>query len=165
MTVATYEDLEHYGYREVEIGGRYYYVGRDGRGAALVGPARRGTGLMNSLRRRKRKRGPLPVQGETLTVQIDEEAVQKYERESSYGYGLLPENTKTVDFSKLSTYAPPPQEKPSMPRRVFTWCKEKFYDENWQKGMTNTAGNVLLWSFTAFALLVFAKGAWWVLSM
>lgn len=181
MTVATlddllsgpkpkaHKDLVLHGWREDRVGGRRHYVGRDERNRAVVGPVRHGKGLLNVFRKRKAKPFVEPPATErALKVIIDHRAVMEAARKAQQHDQQMQEGTRTVDFSKLTgTVTPPPPAPPQdgVVRRITKWCKEKFYDHEWQKAMQNTAGNVLLWSFTAFAVLTFAKGAWWLLSL
>lgn len=162
-----HEYLERFGYREDVVGGRRRYVGRNEVGRAVIGPVRHARGLMNLARRKKSKPVVLPKQERSMKIVIDQAAIERVGREANRALSQVSENLKTVDFSKLAAHLPPapaPQKEGKL-RRFGNWCKEKFYDDEWQRASRNTAGNVLLWSFTALAVLTFVKGAWWVLGL
>lgn len=168
MTMATLEELlggtpadhvhlERYGYREEEVGDGRYYVGRSDRGMAIMLKRHRPKGW-RGWGRKKKKKVVLPEQGRTMKITIDQEAV----REASRSMAKATESLKTIDFSKLATYTPPPQKEPGMFRKVANWCEERWYDEAWHKGARNTAGTVLMWGFTVLALVTFGRGMAWV---
>jgi hypothetical protein len=59
----------------------------------------------------------------------------------------------------------PPVEPPTRWQRVRGWCEDRFYDDGWHRGMRNTAGTLLMWSFTITASVCFGKGMLWILSL
>jgi hypothetical protein len=59
----------------------------------------------------------------------------------------------------------PPFKPPTRWQRVRDWFTDRFYDEEWHRGMRNTAGTLLMWSFTVAASVCFGKGMLWILSL
>lgn len=57
---------------------------------------------------------------------------------------------------------------PSPPRgwrRLWGAVVDRFYDEDWHRGMRNTAATVLMWGFTVASVVCFGKGMLWILSL
>jgi hypothetical protein len=161
----SHEHLERFGYREEELSGERFYVGRNDKGFAITVKRHRAKGLFNK-GFRKKKKTVLPEQESTMKMYIDKEALAKASEATNRAVGQAAESLKTVDFSKLGTPTPPtPQEKPGMFRRTALWVTDKFYDEAWHKGARNTAGTVLMWGFTVFALVTFGKGLLWLTTL
>jgi hypothetical protein len=164
----SHEHLERFGYREDKVRGRSRYVGRDDNGRAVIGPVRhRAKGLLSFGRKKKTKQ--LPVQERTMKFIIDPKAIDRLTAEANRAIGRTSEAFKTlntVDFSKLGTPVPPtPPQKENGMIRFGRWLTELWYDEDWHRGARNTAGTVLMWSFTVFALVTFGKGMLWVISL
>lgn len=154
-TLDAYASLQAYGYREDTVNGKRHYVGRDKDMRAVIGPVRhRAKTLLGVGRKRSRGYDDL---SHTLRMSMNREAAD-YAQKMSQSF-------ETVDFSKLPDAPPPPlpQEKPM--RRLGTWLRDKWYDDEWHKGSRNTAATTLMWSFTALSLLTFAKGALWLITL
>lgn len=159
-----HEHLERFGYREEKMRGRSYYVGSNDKGRAIVGPVRHRAKGWFGRGFRKSKKTQLPAQERTMKIVINEEAMRRMVAEANKTSSLS-KAVQNLRTSLTLPQSPAPQKEPGMFRRIANWCTELWYDEEWHKGARNTAGNILLWSFTAFAVLVFVKGALWVLSM
>lgn len=135
--VPSHEHLERGGYNEETINGRRHYVGRDDKMRAVIGPVRHRVGGMF-----RKKRGPVPPES-AETVR-------------------MPFASLAADTQKLFAGFPAPPPPPPSRRRFRDWVTEKFYDDEWHKGIRNTAFDVLMWSFTAASVVMMAKATVWV---
>ena len=149
--------LERNGRREEVIAGRHRYVGRDDKMRAIVGPVRHRAKKWFSFGKKE-----AVDQDRTIEMKIGRTNVNR-----------LPTMTfQTIDFSNLAsglkfdqtTLSAPPQE-PIVRERISNWFIERWYDPEWHRGARNTAGTVLMWSFTVVAVATFLKGALWILSL
>lgn len=152
-----------YGVYKEEMRGRVYYVTSDDKGRALLGPVSH-----RAIKKRKNPpTGPTLV-SRPLKVLIDDEAMReagiRMADSMNRTMQQLAESLGTVELPKPEP-APVKEKGPGMLRRMANWVEDKWYDDEWHRGARNTAGTVLLWSFTALALLTFVKGALWVLSI
>lgn len=163
---AEHQYFERFGYREEELGGELFYVGRNDRGRAITLKRHRAKGLFNK-GFRKNKTIVLPEQERTMEMYIDKEALAKASANTNEAVRQISEGLRTASWGKPtpSPVLPTPQEKPGMFRRAALWVTDKFYDEDWHKGARNTAGTILMWSFTAFAVVTFGKGLLWLVSL
>lgn len=159
------ELIGRFGYRLDTLRGRRHYVTRNERNRAVVGPVRhRGLGLWARVVRmftRKAKPAPEPTMGDVAAHVADQMA------------GVA-QALKDMPTMKLFTFGPPSPTPPQKPRRktareflatVRWWFTDRWYNEDWHAGAQRTAKTLVYWAFLVFSVVVFVKGAAWVVTL
>jgi hypothetical protein len=59
----------------------------------------------------------------------------------------------------------PPQDTRGRWRKMADWWLDRFYNEEWHRGMRNCAIDLVMWGFAVAAVVTFGKGLLWVLSV
>lgn len=136
--------VERRGYYEEELKGGKYYVTKDERGGAVVGPKRhRGRALFS---RKPRSTGsPEPEPQPPVPAPMEQ----------------VFEALRNIRVTPLGSFSPPP---PPPRRRVRDWFSN-WRDPEWHEAAQHTAKTVRMWSFTVFSVAIFAKGLLWILPM
>ena len=129
------------GYYEEDLKGGRYYVTKDEKGGAVVGPKRhRGVSLFS---RKKRSQGePEPV---------------------PHPFQQAMESLRNISIEPIPVFSPAPP-----PRRRFARVRDWFAnwrDPEWHEAAQHTAKTVRMWAFTVFSVAIFAKGLLWILPM
>ena len=157
MTLATLNEMfnMHGSYGET-LRGREYHILTNDRNRSVVGPARHRKRSLMSFGKKRQK----PDLSQTIQYKI---------------YADSAPSNETVDLSQFQEVGEAVTQAFRMPtapcilppappqNRVWGWLKDKWYDREWHEGARNTAGTVLIWSFTAASAVVLLKGLAWVL--
>lgn len=134
------------GYYEEELRGGTYYVTKDDRGKAVVGPKRhRGSVLFGRKKRAAGTPEPEPTPTPHPLQQAMDEVARNFRVQPIPGFSPLPP-----------------------PRRRFARVRDWFAnwrDPEWHENAQHTAKTVRMWAFTLFSLAIFVKGLLWILPM
>lgn len=106
--------------------------------------------------------------------------VSKKHREEAMRVRIANSNTETIEIPRptpspalqnqvaqamkaITGSLPPAPEPPK--RGLLERVRDKLYDQDWHHAARQTAGTVLMWSFTGTSVLVFGKAVLWILSL
>lgn len=120
---------------------------------------------MNMLRRKGEDKTQVIDTGNATTEVLNlEQPPEEPQRPASLA-DLWDDYRKTVGQQAMKALGIQPPPEPTKWQRVSNWFEDRFYDEQWHKAARQTAGTLLMWSFTIAASVCFGKGLWWILSL
>lgn len=140
------------------VNGRMHYISVTGEGIAMIGPqAQRRKGW----RWPYKKHRPAARCSTYLNARADDPALVRIMHSEVDNMLRELQHVNSVETPLPSA----PQPTPSKWMRFKERWTSRFYDQEWHTGMRNVAGDVLMWTVTAFLVVVLAKGALWLLSL
>jgi hypothetical protein len=145
-------------------GGYQHYITSDGK-RSFVGPVRH---------RLSRKVSKARSAGRLVLCNVSRryrEAQVANSNDQTQEITVVPGRPQTLaevgnQLSKMFAPVLAGMQPPQPPKRnLLQRLRDKLYDEEWHRAARQTAGTVLMWSFTLASVLVFGKGLLWILSL